>query len=92
MVRKSAKYGLPYTETTDANGKPIVSRERLMELFTKMAIKNVELRQAGNESVDLFKKAMFYMGNLVDARPERRLNRQFCSIMLKMAQIMILRL
>ena len=32
-----------------------------------MAIKNVELRQAGNESIDLFKKAMFYMGNLVDA-------------------------
>ena len=38
-----------------------------MELFTKMAMKNVELRQAGNESIDLFKKAMFYMGNLVDA-------------------------
>ncbi len=64
---KVSTYGLPYTETTDANGKPIVSRERLMELFTKMAIKNVELRQAGNESIDLFKKAMFYMGNLVDA-------------------------
>lgn len=64
---KVSTYGLPYTETTDANGKPIVSRERLMELFTKMAIKNVELRQAGNESIDLFKKPMFYMGNLVDA-------------------------
>lgn len=64
---KVSTYGLPYTETTDANGKPIVSRERLMELFTKMAMKNVELRQAGNESIDLFKKAMFYMGNLVDA-------------------------
>ena len=64
---KVSTYGLPYTETTDANGKPIVSRERLMELFTKMAMKNVELRQTGNESIDLFKKAMFYMGNLVDA-------------------------
>ncbi len=64
---KVSTYGLPYTESKDSTGKPIVSRERLTELFTKMAMKNVELRQAGNESIDLFKKAMFYMGNLVDA-------------------------
>ena len=64
---KVSNYGLPYTEATDSNGNPIVSRDRLMELFTKMAQKNVELRQNGNESIDLFKKALFYMGNLVDA-------------------------
>ena len=64
---KVSNYGLPYTETTDAGGNPIVSREKLMELFTKMAQKNVELRQNGNEDIDLFKKALFYMGNLVDA-------------------------
>ena len=64
---KVSNYGLPYTETTDANGNPIVSREKLMELFTKMAQKNVELRQNGNEDIDLFQKALFYMGNLVDA-------------------------
>lgn len=63
---KVSNYGLPYTETTDANGNPIVSRERLMELFTKMAQKNVELRQQGKDT-DLFKKALFYMGNLIDA-------------------------
>lgn len=62
---KVSNYGLPYTETTDANGKPIVSRERLMELFTKMAQKNVELRQQGKDT-DLFQKALFYMGNLID--------------------------
>ena len=64
---KVSNYGLPYTESTDAQGNPIVSREKLMELFTKMAQKNVELRQNGNENIDLFKKALFYMGNLVDA-------------------------
>ena len=63
---KVSNYGLPYTETTDANGNPIVSRERLMELFTQMAQKNVELRQQGKDT-DLFKKALFYMGNLIDA-------------------------
>ena len=64
---KVSNYGLPYTETTDAGGNPIVSRDKLMELFTKMAQKNVELRQNDNEDIDLFKKALFYMGNLVDA-------------------------
>ena len=64
---KVSNYGLPYVESTDANGNPIVSREKLMELFTKMAQKNVALRESGKEDIDLFKKALFYMGNLIDA-------------------------
>ena len=80
---KVSNYGLPYTETTDAAGNPIVSREKLMELFTKMAQKNVELRQAGNESIDLFQKALFYMGNLVDAPSGQKLEQvKACDLVL----------
>ena len=80
---KVSNYGLPYTETTDANGNPIVSRERLMELFTKMAEKNISLRQAGNENVDLFKKGLFYMGNLVDAPSGEKLEQvRACDLVL----------
>ena len=38
----------------------VVSRDACMSLLTKMAVKNVELRQAGNETIDLFKKAFYY--------------------------------
>jgi len=80
---KVSNYGLPYTETTDANGNPIVSRERLMELFTKMAEKNINLRQAGNENVDMFKKGLFYMGNLVDAPSGEKLEQvRACDLVL----------
>ena len=80
---KVSNYGLPYTETTDANGNPIVSRERLMELFTKMAEKNISLRQAGNENVDMFKKGLFYMGNLVDAPSGEKLEQvRACDLVL----------
>lgn len=80
---KVSNYGLPYTETMDAAGNPIVSREKLMELFTKMAQKNVELRQAGNESIDLFQKALFYMGNLVDAPSGQKLEQvKACDLVL----------
>ena len=80
---KVSNYGLPYTETTDENGKPIVSRERLMELFTKMAQKNIELREKGNEDIDLFKKALFYMGNLVDAPSGEKLEQvRACDLVL----------
>lgn len=80
---KVSNYGLPYTETTDANGNPIVSRERLMELFTKMAEKNISLRQAGNENVDMFKKGLFYMGNLVDVPSGEKLEQvRACDLVL----------
>lgn len=79
---KVSNYGLPYTETTDANGDPVVSRERLMELFTKMAQKNVELRQQGKDT-DLFQKALFYMGNLIDAPTGEKLEQvRACDLVL----------
>ena len=80
---KVSNYGLPYVEATDSQGNPIVSREKLMELFTKMAVKNVELRQAGNETIDLFKKALFYMGNLIDAPSGEKLEQvRACDLVL----------
>ena len=38
----------------------VISRDACMSLLTKMAVKNVQLRQEGNETIDLFKKAFYY--------------------------------
>ena len=58
-------YSLPYgTETYDLGSK--VSKEGVVKLLTMMAEKNVELREAGNENIDLFKKAIYYLGGIID--------------------------
>ena len=54
-----------------------------MELFAKMAQKNVTLREKGNEDIDLFKKGLFYMGNLIDAPSGEKLEQvKACDLVL----------
>ena len=58
-------YTLPYgTETYELGN--VVSRAGVEKLLTMMAEKNIELREAGNKTIDLFKKAVFYLGGLID--------------------------
>ena len=58
-------YALPYGYE-QVDGARMLSRERTMDMLTKLAVKNVELRQAGNEDIDLFKKAYYYLGSIID--------------------------
>lgn len=58
-------YSLPYAMETYDLGL-IVGKEGVNKLLIQMAEKNVELRQAGNTEIDLFKKAVFYLGGIVD--------------------------
>ena len=62
---KIASYGLPHRIKT-IDGRRYVDERSIMELLTKMAEKNIELREAGNEDIDLFKKAFYYLGAIVD--------------------------
>ena len=52
-------YALPKKWENSEIGS-VISRSAVMDLLTKMAIKNVELRENGNETIDLFKKAYYY--------------------------------
>lgn len=63
---KVASYGLPYRAESYGDGLRRISRASVMELLTLMAEKNVELREAGDEDADLFKKAFYYLGGIVD--------------------------
>ena len=56
---KISCYTLPKRWETTEDGS-IVSRKACMDLLTKMALKNIELRKAGNETIDLFDKAYYY--------------------------------
>ena len=58
-------YGLPYA-VTFADGVNHLNEERVLELLNLLADKNIELRQAGNDSIDLFKKAYYYLGSICD--------------------------
>ncbi len=57
---KISSYALPKTWEDSAVGA-IASEDKVMELLTLMAKKNVELRQQGDETTDLFKKAYYYI-------------------------------
>ena len=63
---KVSSYGLPYKAESYGEGLRRVSRASVMQLLTLMAEKNVELREAGDEDADLFKKAFYYLGGIVD--------------------------
>lgn len=63
---KVASYGLPYSAETYGDGDRRISRQSVMKLLTLMAEKNVELREAGDEDADLFKKAFYYLGGIID--------------------------
>ena len=60
-----SSYSLTYdTERYDLG--TIISRQGVMDLLTLMAKKNIELREAGNDDIDLFKKAYYYLGRVID--------------------------
>lgn len=58
-------YSLPYAIETYELGK-IVNRDGVNKILKQLAEKNIELRQAGNDNIDLFKKAAFYLGGIID--------------------------
>ena len=58
-------YGLPYA-VTFADGVNHLNGDRVVDLLNRLADKNIELRQAGDDSIDLFKKAYFYLGSICD--------------------------
>ena len=60
-----SSYRLIHTYTNYDLGR-IVERESIMSMLTAMAKKNIELREAGNDDIDLFEKAYFYLGDVVD--------------------------
>ena len=63
---KISAYALPYSYVMDENDRRMVSREHVMDILTKLAVKNVALRQAGDTQTDLFQKAYFYLGAIID--------------------------
>lgn len=60
-----SSYGLPYEIENTEQGR-IVSRDGVMRLLTMLAEKNVELRQNGKENVNLFSRAYYYLGSIID--------------------------
>ena len=58
-------YGLPYAVTL-VNGVNHLNEDRVLDLLNQLADKNIELRQAGNTSIDLFQKAYYYLGSICD--------------------------
>lgn len=60
-----SNYTLPYNSEKYELGT-IVSREGILTLLSAMAKKNIELWEAGNTEIDLFKKASYYLGAICD--------------------------
>ena len=58
-------YGLPYALTV-MNGVSHLNEDRVLEMLNLLADKNIELRQSGNDTIDLFKKAYYYLGSICD--------------------------
>jgi len=58
-------YGLPYA-VEFIDGVSHLNEDRVLDMLNKLADKNMELRQAGNDSVDLFQKAYYYLGSICD--------------------------
>lgn len=60
-----ASYGLPYDIDNTEQGR-IVSRDGVMKLLTMLAQLNVKLRQEGKEDLNLFSRAYYYLGSIID--------------------------
>ena len=60
-----SNYTLPYDVDMYELGR-IVRRESVMTMLSAMAEKNIELRKAGDETIDLFQKASYYLGAVCD--------------------------
>lgn len=79
---KISSYGLPYQIEDSQQGR-IVSRKGVMNLLSKMAQKNVEMRQNGKEDVNLFDRAYYYLGSIIDEPSGEALERvKICDLIL----------
>ncbi len=72
---KISAYAIPYAYHTDENGERMLTESSVMEYLEKMAIKNVELRQKGDMTTNLFAKAYYYLGSIIDEPTGGRLQR-----------------
>ena len=63
---KVSAYAIPYGVETTEDGKRIVSREDVMNSLTKMAVKTLMLRESGDTDANLFEKAYYYLGGIID--------------------------
>jgi len=66
---KVTGYRLPYRqETINLNGTDtgVCQYSAIVEILTILANKNIELREAGETTIDLFKKAYFYFASIID--------------------------
>lgn len=88
---KISSYGLPYKIAHIENTtRRIVDRSAVTSLLTKMAEKCIELREAGDEDADLFKKAFYYMGSITDEPTGEALERvQICDLIVSECKIEI---
>ena len=88
---KIASYGLPHgIAHIEGTTRRIVDKNSVMRLLTLMAEKNVELREAGNETIDLFKKAFYYLGGIVDEPTGEALERvAMCDLIISECKIAI---
>lgn len=62
---KISAYGLPYSAVTK-DGVNHLNKNNVLDLLNKMVDKNIALRKAGNKTIDLFKKAYYYLGSICD--------------------------
>ena len=58
-------YCLPYDAEQYELGT-VVSRSGVVKMLSAIAEKNIELRQAGNTEINLFDKAIYYLGSICD--------------------------
>lgn len=63
---KVSAYALPYSYHINENEKRMLTEAKVMELLEKMAVKNVELRKSGDMTTNLFTKAYYYLGSIID--------------------------
>ena len=63
---KVSSYGLPYKAESYGEDLRRINRASVMQMLTLMAEKTIELREAGDEDADLFKKAFYYLGGIID--------------------------
>ena len=65
-------YTLPYSSEVYELGT-VVNRESIITMLSALAEKNIALREAGNAEVDLFAKAVYYLGAICDEPSGQRL-------------------
>ena len=76
-------YSLPYAAETLEDGTKLVSRTRVMEVLSALAQKNIELREAGDLEIDLFSKAVYYLGSICDEPSgERMITTKQCDLII----------